>query len=78
MKIIRAMVILSNRADKVSLATDLPEPVYPYDGALRLYFSTAINKGAEYVGRHFPGVPVEVINARDETSLRDRRRKEKS
>lgn len=70
MKILRAMVILSNRADKVSLVTDLPEPVYPYNDTLHLYFNTAINKGAEYVGKHFPGVLVEVINTRDETLLK--------
>lgn len=60
-KIIGATVISLTGTDIVILKTDsLPDPVWPYEGNIKLQFEAAHGKGAEYVKNHL-GIEPEVI-----------------
>ncbi len=51
--------------DKVFLYTSLPGPYFgDGDTCLSVSFDTTIGQGAEYVSRHFPDLPCEVIQER--------------
>jgi hypothetical protein len=67
MKVLSATIVQGYGCDKVMLCTDLPEAVYPWDNQLAISFDASAGRGAEYVVRHWPDIPVEVIK-RDSTT----------
>ena len=61
MKILKAHILIRrNHPDSVSLVTDLPPASYNAEN-LALSFNVAKGEGEEYVSRHFPGVPHDVV-----------------
>lgn len=62
MKLLSIVIVrMAHHMDKVSIETDLPEPIYPFGGHLHLDFSVAKGKGEEYCRTNFPDVPVKAI-----------------
>lgn len=62
LEITRAVVIQDAGSDKVMLTTNLPSACWPYQKEpLMMSFEAAANTGVEYLKRHFPGVPCEVL-----------------
>lgn len=65
------IVLMDSGCDKVSVVTDLPEPCWPYESTgNQLRFETPPDKAQAYVETHFPGVPVEVIDARQKSHVK--------
>lgn len=66
MKILSIKIVTGAAStDIVSLRTNLPDTLYPFDPTgLYIRFHTQPKKAEEYVREHFPGIPVEVINAK--------------
>jgi len=58
-----SIVVNKNSSDKLYLSTELPSGTWPYDKTAYMSMEVAQGKGAEYVSKHFPGVPCEVINS---------------
>lgn len=57
-----SIVIMNEGVAHVTLYTTLPESCWPYEGDLGLQFKVPRNQALEYVEKHFPGVPVDVID----------------
>lgn len=47
--------------DCLMIETDLPEPIWPYEGVLTLKTEVAKGKAEDYVKDHFPSIEVECI-----------------
>ena len=59
MKVLSATVILySNRADKVLLKLDVPNPAWPYEDSACVSLDAARGKGIEWVRDHFGIMPL--------------------
>lgn len=52
----RSITIIHRRtgSDIVSIETNLPSPVYPFDGNMDLTFHCAKGTAKDYVTKHFP------------------------
>lgn len=62
MLFITSITLISGQgSDKVSLETNLPNGIYPYDGKQDVNMTLAKGTGEEYLAKHFPGVAVKVI-----------------
>lgn len=64
MKMISATIIrMQSGADIVSIRTDLPVGIWPFDEKERLHleFRIARGGGPEYMKTHFPELPIEVL-----------------
>lgn len=63
--ITKITVLTGYGADKVTLHTDLPSgtPAVSRE-PLSLSLEAARGEGEAYAGKHFPGLPIEVINMR--------------
>lgn len=60
--IIRATVVrLKHGCDYVTLATPLPDSVFPFKEELGVRFQAARDTGLDYVEKNFPGIPVELV-----------------
>jgi hypothetical protein len=57
------IVRLRHATDKIYLNTNLPEGTWPFEaeGTADVVLAVARGDGEEYLERHFPGIPVEVI-----------------
>lgn len=65
MKVTKVLVLLLPAgADKVVLETDLPCPVMSADEFASFKTEVARGHGEFYAKKHFPDVPLEVIDAR--------------
>jgi len=60
MEILEATVLVGIGTDNVRLLTNLPQPIWPFDGNLTMQFEVAKGDGVEYVSKHFKLEP-EVI-----------------
>lgn len=63
-KVTKAVVVLTAGTDICYIDTDLPEPLWPFDGRLSLRFETAANAGKKYLSEVLKCECVEVINGR--------------
>lgn len=52
---------MQSGSEIVSLRTEMPEATYPYKESLDLEFRASREQAEDYVKKHFPGVPVEVL-----------------
>ena len=50
---LRAVIVVGDHADFVSIETSCPEPLYPFTGKLSLTFRAAKGTGEAYVRKHF-------------------------
>lgn len=57
----------ANLSDHVSLRTDLPAATWPFTSTLDVSFACAAGMAEEYVAKHWPGIPVEVVDMRERT-----------
>lgn len=64
MEIKKATVIQGTGTDKVYLATNLPDPCWPFRGTLSLSFHAEAGSGERYVKDYF-GIDVQVIKTRE-------------
>lgn len=62
LEITKAILVTGHGADRVSLETNLPQGVFPYDEEnLSLSFMVTRGKGLEYLEKHFSNLPVVVL-----------------
>jgi hypothetical protein len=70
MQIKQITILLTFATDKVMLKTDLPCPYVPEfmpsQESLIMGFDCTYDTAKAYVAKHFPDIPVEVINLRGE------------
>lgn len=59
---VKKITIISRVTDTVYLDTDLPEPIWPFNGCLTLQFEAVKGKGAEYVRKTFGREPDEIVD----------------
>lgn len=50
-------LIKSNGPDKIILKTNLPDPMFPYDGNLSIVFDASQGIGELFINEHFVGIP---------------------
>lgn len=55
------LLLLSHGPDYITVETDLPNPTWPYEGVANLKMKAARGTGKDYIKKHFPKVPLEVI-----------------
>lgn len=59
---IKITIVCTKGTDTVMVEMDAPSPVWPFDEQnLTLKFEAAKGTGVEYCAKHFPSVPVTVI-----------------
>lgn len=66
----KAVIVRNGGPDTISLVTDLPEATWPFEETLDLRFICRAGDGEAYLGKHFPGVPVEVVDVRSKSKPR--------
>lgn len=64
MNVTAITIIIDVGADILLLTSDLPQSVYPYTGKFSVKGEAAKGTGLAYVRKHFPGVPVRVVDVR--------------
>jgi hypothetical protein len=60
-EVLSIFVLEGHGPDKLSLELKLPSGVWPYEGNAAAMLETAAGTGAEYVKKHFPGVPMRQV-----------------
>jgi hypothetical protein len=64
MNITHIVAVLTRCTKDFAFYTDLPSGVYPYDG--EAFFKMNIScDWKEYLEKHFPNIPVQIIDVRD-------------
>ena len=70
LNVIKAQIVRNGGPDNISLVTDLTEATWPFEENLDLKFICRAGDGEEYLRKHFPRVPVEVIDIRSKSKPR--------
>ena len=62
MKIESITLVRGSGPDTLIIKVDLPNGCYPYDGNAYMKMDVAAGKGQEYCAKHFPNIPLEIID----------------
>jgi len=62
MNITKIIVVTDTGADTILLETNLPNGSYPFTGFQECKMTIAAGTAEEYVKKHFPNIPLEVIH----------------
>jgi hypothetical protein len=62
LNVTKITIVKSSGTDTVFLETDLPSGVWPFEGGQSFRTDVARGQGKEYVKRHFPNIPLYVVD----------------
>jgi len=68
-------LLLTDGSDKITITTNLPDTIYPFDENMKMVIECAKNTGKDYIKTHFNVFEPKIINVRKKeekvNSIRD-------